>query len=142
RHQVWSELDTAEAEIDGIREGTDHECLGQTGNPHEQAVAASEYGNYQLFQHTLLADNSLVQLLLDASIAVIEPLDGREVAFKARQALGFRGRYDLGHGHRFIARQPGATATKPPTAGRHLHHQATVLTLHGGHEEDSLHVDV
>ena len=91
RHQVGRELDAAEAEAERVGQGADHERLGQARHADEQAVAAGEDGDEQLFEDALLADDGLAHLLADAAIAVVEPLDGGQVALDARPGLGGAG---------------------------------------------------
>ncbi len=70
----------------------DHQRLGQAGHADEQAVAAGEDGDQQLFEHALLADDDLVHLAGDAAIAVVEPFDGGQVALDARPLREIIGR--------------------------------------------------
>ena len=39
RHQVRSELDTAELQVENLRQCSDQQRLGKPGHPHEEAVA-------------------------------------------------------------------------------------------------------
>ena len=104
RHQVGRELDAAEAQVQRVGQRADHQRLGQARHADEQAVAAGEDGDEQLLEHALLADDDLAQLLADAAVAVVEPLDGGDVALDPRPAWG-RPRFGFESG-RVIARQP------------------------------------
>ena len=42
RHQVRRELDAAEEQAEGLRDGAHHEGLGRAGEPGDEAVAADE----------------------------------------------------------------------------------------------------
>ena len=68
-----------------VGQRADHQRLGQARHADEQAVAAGEDGDQQLFDDPLLADDRLAQFLEDAAIAVVEPFDGRQVALDARK---------------------------------------------------------
>ncbi len=113
-HEVRSELNAAKAEVHRVGQGADHESLGQAGDANQETMSARENSDDQLFEDALLADNGLIQLFLDAAVAIVEPLDGREIAFQARPVLGFgHSRGDLGDfrdGDRLVARKPGAAA--------------------------------
>src|SRR5206468_7275007 len=81
----------------------------------------------------LLADDGLGQLAGDAAIALVEPLDCREVALDARETgrthlLGDgQGVEDIGRG---VAGEPGPAAAQPPAADGDLHAQAALAALH------------
>ncbi len=145
-HQVGGELHATEAQADGVGQRANHERLGQTRDANQQAMAAREDGDEQLFEDALLADDGLAQLLANAAIAVVEPLDGRQVAFDARPRRcstlatsrgGRQYRYLFALGQRYgclgsgnIARQPGTASAQSAAARRDLHHQAAVDAAH------------
>ncbi len=134
RHQVGRELDAAEAQAERVGQRADHERLGQAGHADQQAVAAGEDGDQQFLEHPLLADDGLAHLLADAAIAVVEALDGGQVALDARPGLAgdglpssARARHRLDDVGGLIAGQPGAAAAQAAAARGHLHEQPTIL---------------
>src|SRR5262249_34838652 len=124
------------------------EGLRQPGYADEQAVAPGEDSDEQLLDDALLADDGLAQLIADASVAVVEPLDGRQVALDARP-LGKGGslgghveRLDLEQDGTFlggrlgaVGGQPRAAATKTTPPGGDLHEETTVGAADVRHEE-------
>src|SRR5262249_27223351 len=68
------------------RDGADQQGLGQARHPDEQAVTAAEQGHEQLFDHLLLADDDLADLLGHLGVGGGEVADG----------LGFGGRCGVG----------------------------------------------
>ena len=63
RHQVGRELNAAEGQVQRPRQRADHQRLGQPGHAFQQAVPAAEQRDQQFFDHLLLADDHLGQLL-------------------------------------------------------------------------------
>ena len=61
RHQIRRELNAAEAEVHGISQRFDEQCLGQSGNSLQQAVATCGDGDEDLLDHGILPDDPLAQ---------------------------------------------------------------------------------
>ncbi len=78
-HEVRGELDAVELELHDPGQGGDEQRLGQAGHAHQEAVAAAEEGDQDLFDHLLLADDHLVDLLHDLGFLVAHLLDLRKV---------------------------------------------------------------
>ena len=63
-HQVGSELDPLEADIQDPGDRADDQGLGQARHTHQQAMTSGENRRQHLVDHRVLADDHLVQLLL------------------------------------------------------------------------------
>ena len=87
-HQVGRELDPLELNVQDLRQGADHQGLGQPRHAHQQAVPAGENGGEDLLDHVVLADDDLLQFLLHQPAVLAEFLEN--VAQTAR--LGGRQR--------------------------------------------------
>ena len=79
RHQVGRELDAVELQRQRIGQRADHQRLGQARHADQQAVAAGEDRDQQLLDHVALADDDLGELVGDAAVGLVEPLDGLKV---------------------------------------------------------------
>ena len=65
RHQVRSELDSRELEIEDLSDGVDQQRLGQPGNTEQQAIATDEERKKHLLDDLFLPDNELPYLGYD-----------------------------------------------------------------------------
>ena len=77
RHEVGGELHPVEAQVERLRDGLDHERLGEAGHADEQRVAAGEDGGEDAVHHVLLADDPLRHLGAQAG-------DGTDQALELR----------------------------------------------------------
>ena len=66
----------------------DQKGLGQTGDAHQQAVAACEQADGQLFDHGMLADDHAAQFLSQPAVDFAQAVDRRHVAIAERVAMG------------------------------------------------------
>ncbi len=87
RHQVRRELDAIELQVDGLRDGADHQRLGQARHADHQAVAAREQGREQIIDDVLLPDDDAGDLLLEFLARFAEAGDRLQVASPTRPAL-------------------------------------------------------
>jgi hypothetical protein len=60
--------------VEDTRDRVDQQRLGQSGHPHDQAVAAHEQREQHLLDHRLLADDALAQLHGDLAAHLPQPL--------------------------------------------------------------------
>ena len=74
-HQVGSELDAAEGELEDLGDGAHQQRLGQAGNTLEQAVAAGEQCDQQLVDDFVLSDDRLADLGPHAAVGRGELID-------------------------------------------------------------------
>ena len=81
RHKVRSKLDPAEAEVDRLSQGANHQGLRQTGDAFEQAMASGQHGDQKLFQNVFLPDNYLVNLSFQFFIGLYKSLGHFFVVF-------------------------------------------------------------
>ncbi len=75
-HQVGSELDPFECQIERLGQRADEQCFGQARDAFQQRVPASEHGHQYLFHHFILPDNHFGKLFADLLITVMAVLDG------------------------------------------------------------------
>ena len=75
-HEVGSELDAAELQVQGPGEGGHGQGLGQPGHADGQAVAAGEEADQHLLEHLLLADDHLVDLAAEQLASPLHALHG------------------------------------------------------------------
>jgi hypothetical protein len=90
RHQVRGELDAVEGEGHAVRQGADHERLGQPRHPDQQTMAAGQDGNEQLLHHRLLADDHLAALAEQLAAAGPQPLGRLQVVVEDDRLVGGR----------------------------------------------------
>jgi len=64
-HQVRSELDSRERQVEGGAESPDQEGLPQAGDPLEEAVAVGEEGGEHALDDLAVADDDLADRLTD-----------------------------------------------------------------------------
>ena len=76
RHQVGRELDAAERQAQAAGQRADHQRLGQARHAFQQAMAAAEERDQQLFDHLVLADDDLGQLFEDFFAGFAQLADG------------------------------------------------------------------
>ncbi len=76
RHQVGRELNATEGEIQRAGQRADHQRLGQSRHTFQQAMAAAEQADQQLFDHLVLSDNHLRQLAQDLLAGFTQFPDG------------------------------------------------------------------
>jgi hypothetical protein len=69
RHQVRRELDARKFEIQYLGDGVDQQRLGKAGHADDQAVAAGQYGQHDLFDDRVLADDQLAQFAAQLVVA-------------------------------------------------------------------------
>gem|GEM_PF-3124729 len=74
RHQVGRELDALEVKVEDLREGFDEEGLGEAGGAGEEAMAAGEKGEEELFDDLTLADDDFGEFGGNAFAAGLEAL--------------------------------------------------------------------
>ena len=79
RHQVGRELDPAERQVQRPSQRADHQRLGQPRHAFQQAVPAAEERDQQLFDHLVLADDHLRQLLLDLPASLLQTMKSRRL---------------------------------------------------------------
>jgi hypothetical protein len=79
RHQVGSELDAAECQRHALRQGADHQGLGQAGHALQDAVAPAEESDQQLFDDLVLPDDDAGELLFDLVKGIAKLLDGFQI---------------------------------------------------------------
>ena len=105
RHQVGGKLDALELNVQNLRQGADHQGLGQPRHAHQQAVPAGENGGEDLFDHVVLSDDDLLEFLLHQPAMLAEFLENvaqtarlsgrqREIPQKIRPSL-FTGSWSL-----------------------------------------------
>ena len=75
-HEVGSELDAAELQVQGPGQGGHGQGLGQPGHADRQAVAAGEEADQHLLDHLLLADDHLVDLAAEQLAGPLHALHG------------------------------------------------------------------
>ena len=68
RHEVWRELNTAEAQVHDLGKRVDHQRLGQSRNPHQQAVTAGKDADQHFLNHLVLADDHLREFVAHATV--------------------------------------------------------------------------
>ena len=93
----WMRL---EVEGEALREGADHERLGEAGHPFEHAVPAAEHGDEQLLDHLVLADDHLRHLAADLVERPLQLLHCVHVGrgqFAVPGVPGLRHRVGVGH---------------------------------------------
>ena len=67
RHEVGSELDAVELQVEHLCERADEEGLGESGHADEQTVSAGEERDEKLLDDGLLSDDDLGDLAHRAS---------------------------------------------------------------------------
>ena len=78
RHEIRSELNATEPEIERLGESRDQRGLGQAGNSHDKRVAAGQQGDQQLLDDLLLphdAPRYLALQVLPGARQVLQQLD-------------------------------------------------------------------
>jgi hypothetical protein len=75
RHQVGSELDSAEFERHRLGELGDEERLGQAGNAHQERVPSGEQADGQSFDHRMLTDDDTSQLFAELVVDASKLVD-------------------------------------------------------------------
>ena len=75
RHQVRSELDALELEIEDVGERPDQERLRQPGHAGDEAVASGEQRDQHLIDDVVLPDDDLAQFAQDAIASFSDALD-------------------------------------------------------------------
>ena len=88
-HQVGGELDAVELEMEGFRDGGHEECFGETGNTHEEGVAATEETNGESLDDVLLTDDDLAEFRLECLVGAAEFIDRGDIV--RREGGGERG---------------------------------------------------
>ena len=78
-HQIGSELDPLELQVEDLSDGADEERLGEARRPGDQAVAGGEQADQQLHGHVLLPDDDFRELLVDPIAALADLLDESRV---------------------------------------------------------------
>ena len=79
RHQIGRELDAIESQAERIGQRADHQRFCQTGNAHQQAVAAAEHRDQELFDNIALAHDHAGQLGRNTLIRVSHAADGVDI---------------------------------------------------------------
>ena len=79
-HHVGRELDASEGEARDPGDGADEQGLGQTGHAHEQDVSAGKESDQELFNHEILADDRLANLVANLPVSLGKLLSGDQVA--------------------------------------------------------------
>jgi hypothetical protein len=102
RHEVRRELNARELEVHDLRDRVDKQRLRETWHAHDQAVAADEEREQDLFDDVLLTDDQLMQLADDPLAAVLHLVrecyvvwavqDNRSDRIVRQGFLQFRGR--------------------------------------------------
>ena len=82
RHQVGSELDALEDQPQGVSEGAHQESFRRSGKTRNQAVAAHEQADHDLFQHLFLADDDAAHLRHDLRLHLAKTRDARLEKFR------------------------------------------------------------
>ena len=82
RHEVGSELDAAEGEIQAAGERADQERFGQPRHPLQQAVAAAEQADEQFLHHLMLADNDPRELFENPVVGLVETFHCRASEYR------------------------------------------------------------
>ena len=80
-HQVGRELNAVIGQVERIGHRVDHQRLGQSGHADQEAVAAGEDRDQQLFEHPVLADDDLGHLALQLGERILQAFDGHDVVF-------------------------------------------------------------
>ena len=78
-HQIGGELDAAESLVEEGGQGGNHEGLGQARHAFQNAVAAAEQGDHELFDHLFLADNDPFHAFGDLLVFLVELIHGLDV---------------------------------------------------------------
>ncbi len=73
RHQVGRELDAGELQREALRERADQQRLGQPRHAFEDAVAAGEQADEELFDDLLLPNDGARDLFVDAVASRTQP---------------------------------------------------------------------
>src|SRR5690606_2419213 len=76
RHQIRSELDPIEIEVQGLAEAVDHGGLGHARHAYEQYMAAAKQGYEDFFQDLVLAHDDLADFLLEPAEYAGNVLEG------------------------------------------------------------------
>ncbi len=76
-HQVRRELDAFENQAEGLGHGAHQQRLGGAGQAGDEAVAAHEQADHDLFQHLFLADDDAAHLRHDVGLHLAKALDAR-----------------------------------------------------------------
>ncbi len=87
-HEVGSELDAVEGEVEDLGESGDQEGFGETGDTDDQGVSARKESNEQRLDHMVLSDDAFVELGVDLSVDGMEFLDLFEVFFGIERGRG------------------------------------------------------
>ncbi len=86
-HQIGGELDSAEGLIEQRGEGGDHEGFGQAGNAFQNAVAAAEKGDHQLFDDLFLADNDPLHAFGDLLVFFMQLINCLDIGVHFRAGI-------------------------------------------------------
>ena len=79
RHEVRSELDTAEREREGFSEAADKESFCEARDSHQEGVTAGEQADGELFDDVFLADDDLTEFRFEGVVRFSEGVDGLDV---------------------------------------------------------------
>ena len=80
-HQVGRELDPVEFQRERLRQRVDHQRLGQSGHPFEDAMAPGEDGDQELIDDLVLADDLPGDLLADLPVDAPQFVEFGQVEF-------------------------------------------------------------
>src|SRR6266851_2836472 len=109
-------------------------CLSRISVADEEAMAAGEDGDEEFLEDAFLADDGLAHFLADAAVAVVEALDGGQVAFDFRPAFLAVVVEDDGLNGRFLAGEPVAAGAQTASVGGDLNNKAAVVASHAWHD--------
>ncbi len=111
RHEVGGELDAVEGHGEGFGEGGDEQRFGEAGDADEEAMAAAEQCDEELFHDFGLADDDLAEFAFQSGIGFLEFFDaGHFIGGHLGDLIGGSkggGRDGVRHGDSFgVAKRP------------------------------------